>query len=658
MAAGAAEEAAPAGAGLAVPGALQGTGFTAGTDDLHSLHGLSAAAATGAALASALATSNANTSTVVGAAVSPLGTTAQVNAARDAVIAEVDAKAVEIEGGGFSSAASLVAIKNAIGAAATSSQLGSAATAIITAVNDNTTTATGAIPDAVEVKLAATHGAGQWDAVGGGGGTFDLDELMSAHTTPGTLGAFLAAQLNAAMSTRAQPSDITTAVGPLATTVQVAAARDAVIAKFCEILAAEQPVVAAGSTDQSVRTNSAKADDFYTGAVLLVVNAAGSAAERISASFTANGVFDLEFPLPFTPAPGDRAYVLNVADIVAGLNLYEDQKTSNITSAITNAALPLQDLLAITGAKNKFKVVAGSSTTLVKTDVAQVASNGTTVYDGMTLVLISATGETIGRRIVSYNSIGGAFVVAPAMLATPYVDQVGYVVPTPAAARPGDQMTLTSAQETAIRALILSDGVPFAGANVATLAAVAAGTSAVNTHTDAVGAAINANTNTAAAAVNTHTDVGVAALTAAGTTNTTAINANTNTALAGLSGATAALQASLDNIAGASFGVGDDLHAIKLAITNLPVPPIPSAIATAFLNAAASGPPGSVGWSIKLTRQWSTYVPGTYMNRKMVIGQNFVITDDDGITPLATVPLVDISDGPITPGAGEPGKFG
>lgn len=68
--------------------------------------------------------------------------------------------------------------------------------------------------------------------------------------------------------------------------------------------------VAAGSSPTEVRTSATQPDGFYDGGVLIVINASGVVARRISEYENFNGAFFLDEALPFTPAASDVAIVV------------------------------------------------------------------------------------------------------------------------------------------------------------------------------------------------------------------------------------------------------------------------------------------------------------------------------------------------------------
>lgn len=74
-------------------------------------------------------------------------------------------------------------------------------------------------------------------------------------------------------------------------------------------IVADELTAATGSTTTEVRTAATQANDFYNGAVLVVVNAAGVAARVVRDYANTNGAFTVE-ALPFTPAENDPVYVL------------------------------------------------------------------------------------------------------------------------------------------------------------------------------------------------------------------------------------------------------------------------------------------------------------------------------------------------------------
>ena len=74
-----------------------------------------------------------------------------------------------------------------------------------------------------------------------------------------------------------------------------------------------QTSVVTGGTALAVETNVTQADDFYNGMILVVQNAAGTAARQIDVYQQINGTFILLSALPFTPSPNDPITVLSTA---------------------------------------------------------------------------------------------------------------------------------------------------------------------------------------------------------------------------------------------------------------------------------------------------------------------------------------------------------
>jgi hypothetical protein len=105
----------------------------------------------------------------------------------------------------------------------------------------------------------------------------------------GTITVSQAPTLDAAISTRSSQTSLDSL-------------RDAVIAADL--------TTAAGSSSTEVRTGATQADNFYNELVLLVRNAAGVVARRITDYALTDGAFTVDPALPFTPSPGDRVIVL------------------------------------------------------------------------------------------------------------------------------------------------------------------------------------------------------------------------------------------------------------------------------------------------------------------------------------------------------------
>jgi hypothetical protein len=69
--------------------------------------------------------------------------------------------------------------------------------------------------------------------------------------------------------------------------------------------------VAAGSTNQVVLTDAAKADDYYNGLLAVVCTVGGDQLPAVVTDYeSADGTFTFQDPLPFIPAAGDQLVVL------------------------------------------------------------------------------------------------------------------------------------------------------------------------------------------------------------------------------------------------------------------------------------------------------------------------------------------------------------
>jgi len=110
-------------------------------------------------------------------------------------------------------------------------------------------------------------------------------------------------------------------------------------------LIADTLTVASGSTSTVIRTSATQADDFYNNLVFVVINTAGVVARGIDDYDNTNGAFTVDPALPFTPASGDTAFVLNSlatseVDLVAIADAVWDEVLSgHLTAGTTGAAL-------------------------------------------------------------------------------------------------------------------------------------------------------------------------------------------------------------------------------------------------------------------------------------------------------------------------------
>jgi hypothetical protein len=91
---------------------------------------------------------------------------------------------------------------------------------------------------------------------------------------------------------------------------------------------------AAGSTTTEIRTNATQADDFYDGAVVVVVNAAGTAARIVEGYANVNGAFTVD-TLPFTPAASDPVHVLS-ADVLRTFSAVEKIRKTTTNRVVVN----------------------------------------------------------------------------------------------------------------------------------------------------------------------------------------------------------------------------------------------------------------------------------------------------------------------------------
>ncbi len=107
-------------------------------------------------------------------------------------------------------------------------------------------------------------------------------------------------------------------------------------------------------------------------------------------------------------------------------------------------------------------------------------------------------------------------------------------------------------------------------------------------------------------------------------------------------------------IKGASFDTAtDSLRAIRVLVSALPSAPDAAAIRDAVWADDNDAPvAGTRRWELYRMSQWITET-----NPKKVVGQNLNLYTPDLGTILATILLKDASNGPITPGEGEPAQY-
>jgi hypothetical protein len=102
-----------------------------------------------------------------------------------------------------------------------------------------------------------------------------------------------------------------------------------------EAIVAADYVIATGSTDTIVRTDSLKGNNFYNGLIVMVISASGVSARAVSTYQASNGSFTLSPALPFTPIAGEKLIVLGrVASAAAAVD------TGAIASAVAALVVP------------------------------------------------------------------------------------------------------------------------------------------------------------------------------------------------------------------------------------------------------------------------------------------------------------------------------
>lgn len=413
----------------------------------------------------------------------------------------------------------------------------------------------------------------------------------------------------------------------------------AAVAQVIAILAAAQPVVAAGSSSTVIKTNATQATGFFDGAVLVIVNAAGVSARRVLSYSSINGAFTLAAALPFTPSASDQSFVLTTQAAAApgdAMALTSGERTTvqalvlsdatpfpgaRIDAAITSRAFPgdLMGLAAGAITSGKFASGAITSTAFATGAIDAGAFNQTAADKVWTTTTRYLTG--IGSSgIAAQNSVDAL----PAAI---------WSTPTPGAFSPGtagarldvDVSSGGSGNFGNIASAVWDE--LYAGHNTAGSFAVLTKTSLPNLDTT-----ITSRATAAAAAIALldqallgHTTAGTAgaslgrvdiavssraapddamslsdgSLTAAaigagyvGALQTNLVTtAGLTTALAGL-----ALEATLDGVAsnvlsamGSGFGAGDDLHSVRAAITGVPVSVWSTVVPGAFASNTAGG---------------------------------------------------------------------
>ena len=675
--------------------AIKGAGFVGGTDDLHSAHALLTGAATGSALTAAVIAIDAHTD----AAVAPLATTANVNSAVTTIDAHTDSVTsplatsaalttaqgdlTAIKGAGFvggtddlHSAHTLLAAtatgaalttavstidtntNSAVAPLATSAALATAVTTIDT--NTNTAVSTLATSAALATAQTSINTANtSLAAIEGPGFVGGTDDLHTLHAL--TAGAATSASLAAAVSTIDAHTD--NAVAPLATAVNLAAAKTAIdaanttlgakasqasvdalavsIAKLPSATILGSFTIAVGSTSMSLNTDATQPDAFFDGAMAVVVHATGVASGLITFYQNTSGNFALESALPFTPTAGDKVHVVpRESDIVA------------ITGAITAAAgginthtddatrLP-NDLANALGAGNKAHVLTGSTTTTINTDInAIIAQDGSSVYNGMILVIVRVNGETVGRKIVTYASSGGVFTVTPALLFAPDISDIAFVIPLPAGASLLDVNAATAA------VIVAPNGIGVTSIATDAITAPAVSAAAVTKIQSGITATVGPVTLQPGALTSTAIGAGFVGAVQSGLATATNL-ASLATNVAAIPAATWA------TMLPGSFTTGS--AGALLALAGALAPPNVSAIVAGVWGASEGTPSaGTYGYGLKLLRMLTTNrVEETAGNPGHVS-----VYADDAATVFLTWPLRDGSGNAVTLTAGEPARRG
>ena len=97
-----------------------------------------------------------------------------------------------------------------------------------------------------------------------------------------------------------------------------------------------------GGTASSVQTNATQADGFFDGTRIVVRSSTEAAFGLTHEYLQANGTFNLERPLPFTPAAGDAFLVLGTGDVHSLLDhdLAAHTTLGSVGEALNNADVP------------------------------------------------------------------------------------------------------------------------------------------------------------------------------------------------------------------------------------------------------------------------------------------------------------------------------
>lgn len=357
--------------------AIQGTGFTPGTDDLHSAHPLLAGAATGSALTAAISTIDGHTDV----AVAPLATAAGVTSA-------------------VAPLATSAGVTSAVAPLATSTGLSSAQTAI----NAHTDSATSPLASSAALVTAQ----GDLTAIKGSGFTGGVDDLHAARAV--LAGAATGSALASAVTTIDAHTD--SAVAPLATATS--------IAQLLAILAAAMPTASAGSSAAVVRSTATQVSGFFDKLVLVAINAAGAAARRITSYAQTNGAFTLDSALPFTPSAADQLYVLALpapAEAGDAMTLTSGERVAvagavtgagvALTTDVTSATAPLATASGLASAVAP--LATSAALTIAQGDLTAIKGAGFTggtddLHSAHALLAGAATGSGLSSAVTSVNA--------------------------------------------------------------------------------------------------------------------------------------------------------------------------------------------------------------------------------------------------------------
>ncbi len=255
-----------------------------------------------------------------------------------------------------------------------------------------------------------------------------------------------------------------------------------------DAIVANDLVVGAGSSTTEVRTGATQATGFYDDMMIVVINSAGTVARVVSAYNNTNGAFTVA-TLPFTPAASDRAIVIALDQAAAGgapsvgaiADAVWDEDVVAAHGTADTGGLLLRALGALISQRSNTPTLEGllgvpdtaSEDIATAIDTELAAQHGSGQWDGTDSDWTAGEREQIRFRLAMDGSQAdpttSAGTIEDILADTAAVDSR---LPSDPADESLQQAAHTQTQSD-IAALndlaqsdVLSDGMPFAGANV------------------------------------------------------------------------------------------------------------------------------------------------------------------------------------------------